>query len=51
MKKDYPMLYALILQYLSEESLEEVKRGGNFDDINEEIDSLAQWSLIEKIWR
>ena len=41
-------LYALILQYLSEESLEEIKRSDKFEKIDEATDPLGLWLLVEE---
>jgi hypothetical protein len=48
MKKDRLKLYALILQYLSEESLEEVKREDGWDDFEEAMDLESLWIYAEK---
>ncbi len=48
MEKDRPKLYALILQYLSKESLEEVKRKEGWDDVEEATDLEGLWVYIEK---
>jgi hypothetical protein len=48
MEKDRPKLYALILQYLSEESLEEVKREEGWDDVEEATDPEGLWVYIKK---
>jgi hypothetical protein len=48
MQNERPKLYALILQYLSEESLDEIKRSDKFDKIDEETDPLALWLLVEE---
>ncbi len=47
MEKDHPKLYALILQYLSEESLEEVKRSDDWDTNEQETDTAMLWDVIE----
>jgi hypothetical protein len=47
MEKDHPKLYALILQYLSDESLEEVKRSDDWDTIEQETDPAMLWDIIE----
>ncbi len=47
MEKDRPKLYALILQYLSEESIEEVKRSDDWDTIEQETDPAMFWDVIE----
>jgi hypothetical protein len=47
MEKDRPKLYALILQYLSDESLEEVKRSDDWDTIEQETDPAMLWDVIE----
>ncbi len=48
MEKDRPKLYALILQYLSEESLEEIKREDGRDDVEEATDPEGLWVYVEK---
>jgi hypothetical protein len=48
MEKDRPKLYALILQYLSDESLEEVKREDGWDDVEEATDPEGLWTFVEK---
>jgi len=48
MRNERPKLYALILQYLSDESLEEIKRSDKFDKIDEETDPLGLWLLVEE---
>jgi len=48
MRNERPKLYALILQYLSEESLEEIKRSDTFEAIDEETDPLRLWLLVEE---
>ena len=48
MRHDRPKLYALIYQYLSEESQEEIKRSDKFDTIDEATDPLGLWLLIEE---
>ncbi len=40
-------LYALILQYLSNESLEEVKHSDDWDTIEQETDPAMLWDVIE----
>jgi hypothetical protein len=47
-EKDRLKLYALILQYLSEESLEEVKREAGWDDVEEATDPEGLWMCVEK---
>lgn len=47
MQNKRPKLYALILQYLSDESLDEIKRSDTFDKIDKETDLLALWLLVE----
>ena len=41
MRYERPKLYALILQYLSDERLDEVKRSDKFEKIDEETDPLG----------
>ena len=48
MRNERPKLYALILQYLSDESLEEIKRSDKFEAIDEETDPLGLWLLVEE---
>ena len=48
MHQDHPKLYALMLQYLSEESLDEVKREDKYEDIDNEMDPLGLWMLVEE---
>ena len=48
MRNEQPTLYALILQYLSDESLEENKRSDKFEKIDEETDPLGLWLLVEE---
>ena len=48
MRNDRPKLYALIYQYLSEESQEEIKRSDKFDTIDEATDPLGLWLLVEE---
>ena len=48
MRNERPKLYALILQYLSDESLEEIKRSDKFEKIDEETDPLNLWLLVEE---
>ena len=48
MRNERPKLYALILQYLSEESLEEIKRSDIFEAIDKETDPLRLWLLVEE---
>jgi len=46
-KRDRPKLYGLIIQYLSEESLDEVKRQDNWEAIDENADPVGLWKLVE----
>mmetsp|Transcript_8146 Transcript_8146/g.11879 ORF Transcript_8146/g.11879 Transcript_8146/m.11879 type:complete len:557 (+) Transcript_8146:2397-4067(+) len=48
MRNERPKLYALILQYLSDESLEEIKRSDKFEAIDEATDPLGLWLLVEE---
>ena len=48
MNADWPKLYALIMQYLSDESLDEVKRVATFEDIKKATDPLELWKLVEE---
>jgi hypothetical protein len=47
MEKDHPKLYALILQYLSDKSLEEIKCSDDWDNIEQETDPAMLWDVIE----
>ena len=47
MRNDRPKLYALIYQYLSEKSQEEIKWSDKFEKINEETDPEGLWLLVE----
>jgi hypothetical protein len=47
LEKDRPKLYALILQYLSDESLKEVKRSDDWDTIKQETDPAMLWDVIK----
>jgi len=48
MRNERPKLYALILQYLSDESLEEIKRSDKFEKIDEETDPLGLWQTMRQ---
>jgi hypothetical protein len=48
MEKDQPKLYTLILQYLSKESLEEIKREDDWDNVAEATDPEGLWVYVEK---
>ena len=48
MNADRPKLYALIMQYLSKESLDEVKWSNDFEDIKKATDPLELWKLVEE---
>jgi len=48
MHSDRPKLYALIMQYLSEESLDEVKRSDKYEDIKKATEPRELWNLIEE---
>ena len=48
MKSDRSKLYALILQYLSEESLDEVKRQENFEEVDKATDPKGLWKMVEE---
>jgi hypothetical protein len=41
-----PKLYATILKYLSEESLEAIKRAKEWSDVKEDVDPKRLWSII-----
>jgi hypothetical protein len=45
---DQPNMLTLMLQYLSEESLEVVKRDEHWDAINQTLDPEALWQVIEE---
>jgi hypothetical protein len=47
MEKDRPKLYALILLYISDKSLEEVKHSDDWDPIKQETDPAMLWDIIE----
>ena len=48
MGNDRLKLYALIYQYLIEESQEEIKRSDKFKMIDEATDPLGLWLLVEE---
>jgi hypothetical protein len=48
MKENGPKLYGLITQYLSEESLDEVKRQDKWEEIDEAADPDGLWRLVEE---
>jgi len=48
MHENRPKLFALIQQYLSEESLDEIKRSDKYEDIEEKTDPLELWLLVEE---
>jgi hypothetical protein len=48
MEDDRSKLFALIIMYLSEESLDAVKREPNWDKIEEDADPEGLWKLVEK---
>jgi hypothetical protein len=49
MERDMPKLYAFILKYLSDESLEAVKKDANWDAIEDGTDPEGLWrAVIEK---
>jgi hypothetical protein len=48
MEKDRLKLYVLILQYLSEESLEKVKQEDGWDDVKEASNPEGLWTYVEK---
>jgi len=50
-KQETPKLYGLILQYLSEESLDEINRKEDFDDIDQKTDAVRLWALVEETHR
>jgi hypothetical protein len=45
-KEKKPKLYATILKYLSEESLEAVKRATEWSEVEEEVDPEKLWTII-----
>jgi len=45
-KEKKPKLYATILKYLSEESLEAVRKGNDWDKAEEEVDPERLWEII-----
>ena len=47
MNRDRPKLYSLIIQYLSEESLDEVKCQDNWEAIDEKADPVGLWKIVE----
>mmetsp|Transcript_28371 Transcript_28371/g.40666 ORF Transcript_28371/g.40666 Transcript_28371/m.40666 type:complete len:188 (+) Transcript_28371:1676-2239(+) len=47
LKRDRPKLYGLITQYLSEKSLDEVKRQDNWEAIDQAADPAGLWKLVE----
>ena len=48
MKADRSKLYAFIMQYLSEESLDEVKRQEQYEEVDEATDPEGLWKLVEE---
>ena len=48
LKRDQPKLCGLIIQYLSEESLDEVRGQDNWEAINEKADPVGLWKLVER---
>ena len=48
MRNDRRRLFVLILQYLSQESLEEIKRSDKYEKIDKETDPLGLWLLVEE---
>jgi hypothetical protein len=48
MHRDRPKLFTLILQYLSKESLEAVKRDENWDMVDQTSDPEALWQIVEE---
>ena len=48
MKNNRPKLYALLLQYLSDESLDEVKWSDKFEKVDQETDLEGLWQIIEE---
>jgi hypothetical protein len=48
MRNYRPKLYALIMQYLSPESKDEIKRVQNYEAMRQNIDPLMLWEAIEE---
>jgi hypothetical protein len=48
MEGDRSKLFALIIMYLSEESLDAVKQETNWDKIEDDADPEGLWQLVEK---
>eukprot|EP00590_Aulacoseira_subarctica_P002948 CAMPEP_0172417988 /NCGR_PEP_ID=MMETSP1064-20121228/4486_1 /TAXON_ID=202472 /ORGANISM="Aulacoseira subarctica , Strain CCAP 1002/5" /LENGTH=202 /DNA_ID=CAMNT_0013156619 /DNA_START=129 /DNA_END=734 /DNA_ORIENTATION=+ len=48
LKKNSPKLYGLITQYLSEESLDEIKSQEKWEEIDEAADPVGLWQLVEE---
>jgi len=51
LKRDRPKLYGLITQYLSDESLDEIKRQEAWEKVDEEADPVGLWKLVEETHR
>ena len=49
MQNERLKLYALILQYLSDKSLEKIKCSDKFEEIDESTDPLGLWLLVEEM--
>ncbi len=47
-KRDKLQLYALILKYLCDESLEAVQRSEGWSEIEENVDPQGLWKLVEE---
>ena len=48
LKENSPKLYGLITQYLSIESLDEIKRQVSYEKVDEEADPQGLWQLVEE---
>lgn len=48
MRENKPKLYGLIMQYLSDESKDEIKRQDKYDDIEKTADPEGLWRLVEE---
>ena len=48
LKRDHPKLYGLITQYLSEESLDEIKQQDTWEKVDEAADPVGLWKLVDE---
>ena len=48
LKRDHPKLYGLITQYLSKESLDEIKRQDTWEKVDEAADPVGLWKLVDE---